>query len=164
MIIYQKYFFFRSKICFVKKEVCASRPRPDNWMMEGVRGVPLVVQNGQGSGVQFKGRPVGALPPLRSLLTLSLPKGGWETSIFYLFSSLESSLPPEPILGLPSSQFSWACRNQFTDNTLLQGVARGRKRTVQILSQIKFSTVRHMFYIRIVKQFSLIYTFLLQLG
>lgn len=109
MIIYLEY-FFRLKICFVKKEVCATRPIADNWMMEGVRGVPLVVQNGQGSGVQFKGRPVGALPPLRSLLTLSLPKGDWEPSIFYLFSSLESSLPPEPILGLPSSQFSWACR------------------------------------------------------
>lgn len=104
--------FFRSKIRFVKKEVCAGRPIPDNRMMEGV---PLVVQNGQGSGVQFEGRPVGALPPLRSLLTLSLPVGGWEPSIFYLFSSLESSLPPEPILGLPSSQFSWACRRWFTD-------------------------------------------------
>lgn len=76
----------------------------------GDGGCKRVVQNGQGSSVQFKGRPVGALPPLRSLLTLSLPKGSWEPSIFYLLSSLESSLPPELILGLPSSQFSWASR------------------------------------------------------
>lgn len=98
MIIYLEYFFSGRK--YILKEVCATRPIPDNWMMEGVRGAPLVVQNGQGSSVQFKSRPVGALLPLRSLLTISLPKGGWESSssIFYLFSSLESSLPPEPIM------------------------------------------------------------------
>lgn len=70
------------------------------------------IENSQDLGVKLERRTIGALPPIRSLLTQGLPMArGWRLGIVNLPAlSLESRIPSEPISVLVSSQFSWACR------------------------------------------------------